>query len=132
MSRSIAGAAARCLVAACLFSPAVLQRGAVLSCCHRLTHVPPSWLCQLIAVYEAGRALMGYLTPNFDEIQRVRPGNNGCSFYTALVLALVVLGTGLTRCRWRGCWGEGAALHCLGEEPPSMPAPLGQLHLCAC
>lgn len=31
----------------------------------------PARLRQTIAVYEAGRALVGYITPDFDEIQRV-------------------------------------------------------------
>ena len=35
---------------------------------HTPTHIHPP---TLNAVYEAGRALMGYLTPQFDEIQRV-------------------------------------------------------------
>jgi hypothetical protein len=69
----------------------------------------------LLAVYEAARALVGYITPHFDEIQRVSvcPGGvaTGYTYFLPMVRG-VILG-----CLDR-CWGCSCC-------PPSGAVRLG-------
>ncbi len=62
--------------------------------------VVPPIMKRSIAVYEAGKALIGYITPFFDEIQRVRGHAKHCTH--VLLSAVPAVGVQPSRVRYGG------------------------------